>query len=156
MRLRPNTILLLPLAALCLSACEPTVAERGNMVDPDKLAQVKTGDTKDDVAKLLGSPTTIGSFDENYWYYMGQRTEQEAFFDPEVTDRRIVEIDFDEADKVASVKQFGKDNGESVDIVTDSTPQQGHQTTLVEELFGRGGFGSDKNKKKKGDTGSGS
>ena len=141
------------IASFALVACEPTVAERGNTVDPDKLAQLHQGMSKDEVAKLIGSPTTVSPFDENYWYYMGQRTEQEAFFDAQVTNRRIVEVDFDDDDKVATIKQYGKDQGESVDMVSDTTQPQGHQTTLAEELFGRGGFGSDKNKKQKKDTG---
>ncbi len=150
-----RTVIFSATAIWALAACEPTVAERGNMVDPDKLAQVKPGASKEEVAKLLGSPTEIGTFDENYWFYMGQRTEQESFFDPVVTDRRVVEVDFDENDKVSSVRQMGVANGEDVEIVERETTPQGHQTTLAEELFGRGGFGSDKNKKKKSDTGSG-
>jgi outer membrane protein assembly factor BamE (lipoprotein component of BamABCDE complex) len=139
------------LAASQLSACTPAVAERGNLVDPDRLAQIKIGSSKDDVVKAIGSPTSIGAFDTNYWYYMGQRTEQESFFDPVVTDRRIVEIQFNDNDKVTSLKEYGKDNAEIVDMEEDSTPVMGHQTTFAEELFGNGGLGSDKNKKKKSD-----
>ena len=135
--------------ALLAAGCEPTVAERGNLVDADRLDKVHIGSTKEDVVAALGSPTTIGAFDHDYWLYIGQRTEQEAFFDPEVTDRRIVAIAFDTDDKVQAIKQYGKDDAESIDIDDAVTGTQGHQTTLAEDLFGRGGFGSNKDKKKK-------
>ncbi len=135
--------------ALLVAACEPTVAERGNLVDPDRLAKVHIGSTKDEVTAALGSPTTMGTFDHDYWFYMGQRTEQESFFDPVVTERRIVAISFDTDDKVEQIKQYGLNDAETVNVDPSVTPVQGHQTTLAEELFGQGGLGSDKNKKKK-------
>ncbi len=145
---RLNALALAPFALL-LAACDPTVAERGNLVDPDRLAKVHVGSSKEEVATALGSPTTISTFDQDYWFYMGQRTEQEAFLDPVVTDRRIVVVAFDTNDKVSEIKQYGKDDAETVDIDEAVTDVQGHQTTLAENLFGAGGLGSDKNKKKK-------
>ncbi len=136
------------LACIGLAACEPIIAERGNMVDPERLAKISVGSSKDDVIKAIGSPTSMGTFDENAWYYMGQRTSQESFFDPEVTDRRIVEIDFDTEDKVTRIKQSGLGTGNDIEMVDEITPAQGHETTLAEELFGRP---SDTDKKKKKD-----
>ncbi len=147
-KLRLHTLIFAPLA-LMVAGCDPNVAERGNLVDPDRLAQVHVGSTKEDVVSAIGSPTTKGTFDNDYWFYMGQRTEQESFFDPVVTDRRIVVISFDNDDKVKSIKQYGKDDAETINIDEEMTAIQGHQTTLAEDLFGQGGFGSDKNKKKK-------
>jgi outer membrane protein assembly factor BamE (lipoprotein component of BamABCDE complex) len=132
-----------------LTACEPVIAERGNMVDPDRLKTITVGSSsKDDVIKAIGSPTAMGTFDENAWYYMGQRTSQESFFDPEVTDRRIVEIDFDKDDKVTKIKQSGLGTGNDIEMVDQITPAEGHETTLAEELFGRPSADSDKKKKK--------
>ena len=113
---------------------------------------MQPGDTKETVVQVLGSPTTVGPFDASDWYYMGQRTEQESFFDPEVTERRIVQISFGDDDKVAAIKQYGKDDAEQVSMDEDATQPQGRPTTLSEELFGQGGFGSDKLSKKKKDT----
>ena len=143
---------LAPLLLVLLAACQATVAERGNLIDKDKLAQLKPGASKEEVSQLLGSPTSIGTFDTNNWYYMGQRTEQVSFFSPEVTDRRVVEVDFDDSEKLSGTHVYGLQNGQQVEMVPENTPVQGHQTTLAEELFGRGGFGSDKLSKKKGSS----
>jgi outer membrane protein assembly factor BamE (lipoprotein component of BamABCDE complex) len=133
---------------LLLAACEPTIAERGNMVDPDRLAKVKLGDSKDDVYKALGSATALGTFDENNWYYIGQRTEQEAFFLPEVTDREVVEIDFDDNDQVAAIKKTGKDQGNDIAMVQDTSPAEGRETSFAEDVFGRPADSSAEKKKK--------
>ena len=51
----------LALAALC--GCSPTVDQRGNLPDPDKLAKICPGaTTKDEVVKILGTPSSIGVF----------------------------------------------------------------------------------------------
>ena len=141
---------LLPLLLLLLAACEPKVAERGNLVDPDRLARVKTGDSKDDVFKALGSATALGTFNENNWYYIGQRTEQESFFLPEVTEREVVEIDFDDNDQVASIKKLGKDQGNDIAMVQDISPPQGRDTSFAEDVFGRPSDDAAKKKKKGG------
>ncbi len=142
-------VLSLAVLGLGLAACEPVIAERGNLVDPDRLAKISVGATKDEVIKAIGSPTAMGTFDENSWYYMGQRTSQESFFDPEVTDRRIVEIDFDKDDKVTRIKQSGLGTGNDIEMVDETSPAEGHETTLAEELFGRPGATDDDKKKKK-------
>jgi outer membrane protein assembly factor BamE (lipoprotein component of BamABCDE complex) len=144
--MKPTFLLLLP---LLLAACEPIVAERGNLVDPDRLARVKLGDSKDDVYKALGSATALGTFDENTWYYIGQRTEQVSFFLPEVTDREIVEIDFDDNDQVSSIKKSGKDQGNDIVMVEQVSPAQGRDTSFAEEVFGRGSSDDAAKKKKK-------
>ncbi|HEV7369497.1 outer membrane protein assembly factor BamE, partial [Arenibaculum sp.] len=78
-------------AMLALAACSPTVNTRGNLLEADRLAQVQPGtSTQDDVAALLGSPSSVGTFDPNVWYYIGQRTEKTAFFRPDVAERKVV------------------------------------------------------------------
>jgi outer membrane protein assembly factor BamE (lipoprotein component of BamABCDE complex) len=142
-----TTALFIP---LLLAACEPMIAERGDMVDPDRLAKVKLGDSKDDVFKAIGSATALGTFDENSWYYIGQRTEQEAFFLPEVTDREVVEIDFDDNDQVSAIKKTGKDQGNDIEMVQEISPPQGRDTSFAEDVFGRPADTSAAKKKKGG------
>ena len=84
------------LVAAALTACTPRVATRGNLVEDYRLEQVHTGtSTKADVATILGTPTTVSTFDDNVWYYIGQRVETVAFYAPEVTKRRVLRMQFD-------------------------------------------------------------
>jgi outer membrane protein assembly factor BamE (lipoprotein component of BamABCDE complex) len=138
-------LLVLPLA---VAACTPTVANRGNLVEADRLALVQVGSSKDEVFQTLGSPTMISTFDDNTWYYMGQRTEQTAFFSPEIMDRQIVVVHFDDKDKVTSIDKRGRDQTiASVDTVERATPSSGRELTFLEQLVGNvGRFGGDKKK----------
>ena len=44
------------------------MVNRGNMLDADKLAEIKPGTTtREEVATRLGTPTQICTFDENVW-----------------------------------------------------------------------------------------
>ncbi len=73
------------ISLLLLSACEPTMANRGNILDADKLAEIKPGEsTREEVATKLGTPTQVSTFDDKTWYYMGRQTQQYSFLDPEV------------------------------------------------------------------------
>ena len=64
---------------------------RGNLADKDRLQQIQPGvSTRDDVAAVLGTPSTMGTFDPNTWYYIGARTEKTAFFRPDTVERKVV------------------------------------------------------------------
>jgi outer membrane protein assembly factor BamE (lipoprotein component of BamABCDE complex) len=53
-------LLLSLLLVVIVSACAPVVANRGNILDDDKLAEIKTGEsTREEVATKLGTPTHV-------------------------------------------------------------------------------------------------
>ena len=63
--MKTHPLLSLGLAAL-LTACEPTVANRGNILDADKLAEIAAEmDAAEEFAKLAGTSTTSSAFDNN-------------------------------------------------------------------------------------------
>ncbi|HAX91374.1 MAG TPA: outer membrane protein assembly factor BamE, partial [Rhodospirillaceae bacterium] len=82
---RFTPLALIALTLVSLGACTPTVANRGQIVDPEKLAEVTAGtSSREDVVRALGSPTQVSTFDEKVWYYFGRSTKQYSFFTPEV------------------------------------------------------------------------
>ncbi len=127
------------LAATCVLAmgCSPQVATRGNMVEEDRLAEVRVGfATQDDVAQILGTPTTTATFDSSVWYYIGQRTEQTAFFRPEVTDRKVITVRFDRGGRVSEIEESDLSAAREVDIVDRETPTGGRELGILEQLLG--------------------
>jgi len=137
----------LPLIA---AGCTPIVANRGNMLDEDRIAQVKPGISKNDVFEALGSPTVTSTFDDNTWYYVGQRTEREAFFAPELTDHKVIEIKFDDTDHVRTIDRIGIDKTAEVEPFDETTPAAGREITFMEQLLGNIGRPGSKKKKKGG------
>ena len=148
--------LLLACAALPLVAagCTPIVSNRGNMLDEERIAQVKPGtSSKNDVFEALGSPTIVSTFDDNTWYYVGQRTEREAFFEPELVAHKVIEIKFDDTDHVRTVDRIGLEQTTEVAAFPETTPAAGREITFMEQLLGNIGRPSSKKKKKGGDEG---
>lgn len=123
-------------AALLLGACAPTVAQRGNVPDPEKLEQLKPGDSKDKVVQMIGSPSTIGTFSDKRWYYISRKTEKVAFWDPKTVDQQVIEVLFDEQDKVQEVKRLNLADAYDVDPVGRTTPTAGKTITVIDQLLG--------------------
>lgn len=142
MQLRPSGVKSLILGALPLvlalavAACAPTVAQRGNVPDPDRLAELKPGDTKDKVVQTIGSPSTIGTFSDKKWYYISRKTEKVAFFDPKTVDQQVVEVVFDQDDKIQEIKKLNLNDAYDVDVVGRTTPTAGKSITFFDQLLG--------------------
>ena len=125
------------LLLLALAACAPTVANRGNILDLDNLAQIKPGETtREEVATKLGTPTTISTFDDKIWYYVGRETKQYSFLDPEIVKQQAIEVDFNDQGVVAAVKNLDLSKTADVSPVERETPTFGQEQTLIRELLG--------------------
>lgn len=122
---------------LTLASCTPTINKRGNAVEDDQLQQIVVGQSsREDVAKILGTPTQMATFDDKTWYYIGQRTEKEAFFDPELKEQKIVTIEFTPEGKVSSINKAGAELARPIDTVDAKTPTYGKNLTILQQLLG--------------------
>ena len=71
-----------------ITGCSPTIESRGFNAENVQFSQIKPGiQTKRQVQELLGSPSTIPSFDQDTWYYVSKKTSTTSFFTPEVLDQ---------------------------------------------------------------------
>ena len=131
---------LLTTALLILPACEGDIAIRGNMPDLEELTAVTPGsDSREDVLNLLGTPSSLSTFEQNKWYYIGQKVEQFAFFRPEVIDRQVLMISFDDNGIVNQTKMLSLDDAIVVYPVERMTPTEGNDPTFMEQFFGNFG-----------------
>lgn len=140
---------LLAMAAL-IAACAPIVDTRGNVPDSDLVEKIRVGaTTRDEVSTVLGSPSSVATFDPNTWYYISKRTETVAFFRPEVLDQKVLTIRFDEAGLVREVSQTGKEAGEEIEPVDRVTPTSGQSFSFFQQVFGNlGRFGDEPGKRR--------
>ncbi|AQR62006.1 cell envelope protein SmpA [Brevundimonas sp. LM2] len=130
------------LAALA-AACAPTVGVHGFQVVDVKPADMKVGeDTKETVVAQLGSPSAVSTFEDNIWYYVSQTTQRYTYNLPQVSQRSITAITFNEADsKVAEVRNLGLEDGQQIAMESRETPTRGRQLTVLEQLLGNVGRG---------------
>lgn len=139
MTMKPRTILCLLLSCVTIAGCTPTQATRGNIVEDYRIEEIVPGvSTRTSVLQSLGSPTTEAPFDENVWYYIGQKTEKRGIFDPKVVDKKIVVVAFN-PDGV--VQTIDKVNADQIDVprVRRKTPTSGNEITVMQQLLGNVG-----------------
>lgn len=123
--------------ALALSACESRIGKRGNLPAPDLLAEIETGESdRDDVAQTLGSPSSVALFDLETWFYISETTETDAFFAPEVIDRKVLILKFDESGVLAQVAGLGLEDSHDIEPVERITPTAGNEVTVFDQLLG--------------------
>ena len=125
------------LAAALLAGCSPQVHQQGHVRDAEALAEIKPGvQTREEVARLLGTPSAVGTFEDANWYYITRRSETTAFYEPELVDHNVTVITFDESGVVAEISSVSLDDARAIEFVEDETPTRGRELTLLEQLFG--------------------
>lgn len=118
------------------TACAPRVNMYGNAVHPEDVAAIEPGVyTRDRVLNALGSPSSSDPFNDSAWYYISERTETTAFFAPEVVERQVVAIVFDEHGVVKSVDTYDKNSAENVEPVDRKTPTAGNSLGVIEQML---------------------
>lgn len=125
------------IGAAGLLACSPRIEVRGNSLSATKLAQIEPGaHTREDIRKLLGTPSTVATFNSQTWYYFSERTSRVAFFHPDVLERQVVAIHFDKSGVVKEVRRYSKEDGREIDPVDRATKTPAPSYSLLEQLFG--------------------
>ena len=121
---------------IVLGACAPRIDTRGNQIHADDIAAIEPGQsTRNQILDRLGSPSSKGQFGTEVWYYISELTETTAFFAPEVKDRQIVVIQFNEAGVVASVHTVDESSGEVVALAPGETPTAGNTLNIIEQIM---------------------
>ena len=128
---------------LCLlvliTGCVRTHHARGNFVTDDRIAEIHTGMTQDEVAKILGTPSFHGMFKDDTWYYYGVKESTVAFLDPRIDETRVVEITFDKANNVSAVNHHNGAIDQAISTSSQKTVDLSHKKTLFRTLFGNVG-----------------
>lgn len=123
--------------AVTLSACSAEQLTRGYVPEEDRLAEIQAGvSDRATVEELLGSPSSIGTFEDTTWYYITRRSEKLAFFKEDVKEQQILAIVFDGAGLVSDVRHYSLEDGQEVDPVDRVTPTRGRELTIFEQLLG--------------------
>jgi outer membrane protein assembly factor BamE (lipoprotein component of BamABCDE complex) len=126
-----------------VTGCAHDIDLHGHLPDPDKVAEIKPGTTtKNDIIKLLGSPSSVSTFDDKTWYYISRRTEQIAFFQPKVLDQQVFIIDFSDSGVVQDVGHKDLADSRNIPMAPGATPAPGRELSFLEQLIGNvGKFG---------------
>ena len=122
---------------LLTSACSRDLflVHNGNMPAKEKVAEIRLGQSKQDVMNILGAPSLTTGLSDDHWIYMASTTKKVAFFRPEELERKVLAISFDN-DQISKIEKLSLADGNKLPIDTDIT-----QTTEQEQGFFRKYFG---------------
>ena len=108
----------------------------GNMPSNERISQLKLGDTKEQVVRTLGAPSSVVSFDKNTWIYMSSSIKRVAFMEPKEVNRDILTIEFNNEGRISNIERLTKADGKEIAVSTDATKSQGHDVGFFEKYFG--------------------
>ncbi len=132
--LKPFLILFTALAGCAI------IDNHGHIVEPEQVAKIQVGvTTKDQVAELLGTPSSVSTFGAKTWLYMSETTQRRAFLDPTVLSSNITRIEFNEQGKVTALDSLTEKDKQVVSHIQRSTPTAGHTFGILEQIFGNVG-----------------
>jgi outer membrane protein assembly factor BamE (lipoprotein component of BamABCDE complex) len=125
---------------LALGGCSPKVHHQGKAVELSEIEQVKVNQhTKEDVARILGSPSMQSMFADDRWYYFSKTTETTAFLKPVAAEQNIYVVNFNDSGLVSEVKHLDLGDSQKVAYVNRETPTTGQDTSVLQQIFGNFG-----------------
>lgn len=138
---RRSVLLAGALSAVLLGGCAREMESHGYAPAPEEWRQIQVGqDTRTDVRRKIGRPSTTGVFTDEGWYYVATDIESYLWYQPRVASRRVVAVRFDENDVVAAVNEYGMEDGRVVDLATQTTPTLGRELTILQQILGNIGI----------------
>ena len=129
---------------MALGACTSRKFIRGYKVDEKMVSSIRAEvDSRDSVQEMLGSPSSVATFDNDNWYYYSKKSESLAFFKENITELNIIAIRFDSDGYVTAVDHFTLDDRNNIEPVGKTTQTHGRELSFIQELFGNiGRFGA--------------
>jgi len=130
------------LIGVSLTACNPILRTHGYVSEGENKPQTVNPetDTKTSVLARLGNPSIKSTFDEDTevdtWYYMNSVRERYAYLRPQIQERNITAITFNEDGQVSKVAEYGLEDGRYVNYSNRKTPTRGRELSALEQIFG--------------------
>ena len=125
---------------LALAGCDNIVDQRGFAPTPGSVEKLEIGaQSRDDVVRLIGSPSSVGTFNPNVWYYISQKQESFAFLKPEITEQKVMQLSFNESGRLTAIKSYSQKDAEDITMVSRITPTAGKELTILEQILGNVG-----------------
>ena len=126
-------------APVALTGCADDLIQHGAIIPEYGLDQIPVGSSREQVLLVLGSPSTTATIDNETFFYISETRKKRGPLNPEVIDRRVVAVEFDNLGTVTRVADYGLKDGVLFDYVKKETPTRGKEVTLVGQLMGIAG-----------------
>jgi len=127
-------------AASIMAACDKNVDQHGFAATPGSVDKIEVGtQSREDVIRLIGSPSSVATFNPNVWYYISQKQERFAFLKPRLVDQNVMQLTFNDSGRLEAIKKYDLSDGEQITMVSRITPTVGKELTILEQILGNVG-----------------
>jgi len=125
------------LALIALGACTSQYLQHGYVPSEEELQQIIPGiDTRASVEDVIGVPTSSGVLRDSGYYYIETQIRHFAWKRPEVVEREVLAITFDEAGVVENLITYGLEDGQVVPLTRRVTKSGDGDIGFIRKLFG--------------------
>jgi outer membrane protein assembly factor BamE (lipoprotein component of BamABCDE complex) len=125
---------------LAITGCSTTIDQRGFAPTPGSVEKLELNtQSRDDVVRLIGSPSAVATFNPNIWYYISEKQESWAFMRPWIVDQNVMQLTFNESGRLETIKKYDQKDAEHITMVSRITPTAGKELTVLEQILGNVG-----------------
>jgi outer membrane protein assembly factor BamE (lipoprotein component of BamABCDE complex) len=133
---RISSLPTLLMLATFYTGCSSVIENRGYNPENVQLDQIRPGvHSKYQVQEILGSPSTIPTFDPNVWYYVSKTTAARSFFTPTVLNQQVTVVTFNNAGIVSAIKTYKGEEAKNIKPIDRKTETVGQDTGILREVF---------------------
>lgn len=126
--------------AVILGGCNNVVDQRGFTPTPGSVEKLEVGtQSREDVVRVVGSPSAVATFNPNIWYYISETQEYWAFTKPKITEQKVIQVTFNDSGRVEGIKNYDLKDAEDISMVKRITPTSGKELTILEQVLGNVG-----------------
>lgn len=124
------------LLLLSLTACVESQESSGFAMENVAVDTLETGMSRDQVLRIMGSPSTKSTFGREEWYYIGTTLTKTPFDLPDKVDQNVVLVAFNDDGTVSHIGNVTEADSRNVAFAEDATPSEGNELTILQQLLG--------------------
>ncbi|MEM7241570.1 MAG: outer membrane protein assembly factor BamE [Pseudomonadota bacterium] len=137
MMLKAKFALIGAVSAVVLSACSAIFSTHGYVPPEEELDQLVLGvDTRASVEQLLGPAQSGGYFIDGDLYYIQSEIRTFAYRAPEVIERDILAISFDDNDTLENIETYTLADGRIINIARRETKLPVKSQSFLAQILG--------------------
>ncbi|WP_120501541.1 outer membrane protein assembly factor BamE [Roseovarius sp. EL26] len=122
---------------VAMTACTAQYSNHGYVPPQEDLAELVVGvDSRATVDDVIGAPSTAGVRSGGDYYYIRSRIRKYGVKAPEVVERQVLAISFDEADQIKNIERFSLADGNIVPLARRVTETSVHGQGFLKQLLG--------------------
>ena len=95
--------------------------------------------SREDVVRLIGSPSAVATFNPNIWYYISETQVYWAYTKPMIVEQKVMQVTFNDTGRIEAIKNYDLKDAQDIQMVQRITPTSGKELTILEQILGNVG-----------------